>query len=522
MTETKFNQSSREALKRGIDMVADAVKVTLGARGRTVIIQRENGLPHVTKDGVTVAKSVYPEDPFEAMGADLIRDVARRTASEAGDGTTTATVLTQSIIADGMKYIVSGANPMDLKRGIDKGVQFVVEQLKAISRQIEPNSKSIEEIATISANNDSTVGRLLSQAMDAVGKNGVISIEQSDKLETEVDIIEGMHFGNGYVSPYFATDADSMTANYVNPMFLLSMSKIIDATELINPIEISIAENRPLIIIAEDVNGLALQMLIQNKIKNGLRVCGIKTPHFGEMRKDVLRDIAAMTGATIHEQNVSPDLTDFKKEDLGSAAKIKITGSQTIISSDSKYDALVKERVSFIEKRIEEVSGYDKEKLQERLAKLIGGIAVVKVGARTEVEMKEKKDRMDDALLAVRAAVTEGIIAGGGSAFVHVAKSMKDLQGENEDETLGIKIIQKSISAPCKQMILNSGKDFGAIIRDIETSDLGYNVKTEQMCDMIENGIIDPTKVARVALENAASIAGMILTTECSIVQKQK
>jgi chaperonin GroEL len=520
--DIKFDVSARDALKRGVDALANAVKVTLGPKGRNVVIDKKFGAPHVTKDGVTVAKEIELKDPFENMGAQLLKGVASKTADDAGDGTTTATVLAQSIVSVGLKNVTAGANPMDLKRGIDKAVIKVVERLKEMSKAIGEDSKEIESVATISANNDSTIGKLIAEAMQRVGKEGVISIEEAKGTDTTVEVVEGMQFDRGYVSPYFVTNTEKMVVEYERPFILIYDKKISTSKEIFPILEQVLQANRPLIIVSEDVEGEALTSLVVNRLRGGLRVAAVKAPGFGDRRKAMLEDIAILTGGTVVSEEVGMKLEEITLAELGSAAKVSIDKDNTTIVDGAGQKALVEARVNQIRAQVETTtSDYDKEKLQERLAKLAGGVAVLYVGAASEVEMKEKKDRMDDALSATRAAVAEGIIPGGGVAYIRAIEALKDFTGDNADETTGIAIVKRALEEPLRQIVANAGGEGAVIVNRVKegTGDYGYNARAERFEHLLVAGVVDPTKVARVALENAASIAGMILTTECSIVE---
>ena len=513
-----FDTDAREQLKSGVDALANAVKVTLGPKGRNVLIDKKFGAPQVTKDGVTVAKEVELEDNVANMGAQLVKEVASKTNDDAGDGTTTATVLAQAIISTGIKNVTAGANPMDLKRGIDKAVIAVVDDLKKQSQKVGDDISKIEQVATISANNDSTIGALIAEAMGKVKKEGVITVEEAKGTETHVDVVEGMQFDRGYISPYFITDTEKMEADLEKPYILITDKKISTMKELLPVLEPVAQSGRALLVIAEDVDGEALSSLVLNKLRGTLKIAAVKAPGFGDRRKEMLQDIAILTGGTVISEETGLKLDAATIDMLGSAEKVTLTKENTtIVNGAGKKDA-IKERVAQIRKQIESsTSDYDKEKLQERLAKLAGGVAVLYVGAATEVEMKEKKDRVDDALAATRAAVAEGIIPGGGVAYIRATKTLEKLKGENEDETTGIHIVKRAIEEPLRQIVANAGGEGSVVVNKVKEGKgaYGYNARTDEYEDMFKAGIIDPTKVARVALENAASVASMFLTTEC-------
>jgi chaperonin GroEL len=517
-----FDIEARDALKRGVDALANAVKVTLGPKGRNVVIDKKFGSPVITKDGVTVAKEIELKDPIENMGAQMVKEVASKTNDLAGDGTTTATVLAQSIVTTGIKNVAAGANPMDLKRGIDKAVKAVVENLKSFSRAVGDDNKKIEQVATISANNDPEIGQLIAQAMLKVGKDGVITVEEAKGTDTYVDVVEGMQFDRGYLSPYFVTNTEKMETDFENPYILIYDKKISNMKELLPILEKSVQTGRPLLIIAEDVEGEALATLVVNKIRGTLKIASVKAPGFGDRRKAMLEDIAILTGGTVISEERGYKLENADLSYLGSAERISIDkDNTTIINGAGKKDDIVA-RVNQIKAQIDATtSDYDKEKLQERLAKLAGGVAVLYVGAATEVEMKEKKDRVDDALHATRAAVEEGIIPGGGVGYIRSLSALDGIHAENEDEKTGINIIRKALEEPLRQIIANSGGEGSVIINKIKEGkdDFGYNARTEEFENLLEAGVIDPTKVSRVALENAASVAGMLLTTECVLAE---
>ena len=519
--EIKFEVDVRSKMKSGADALANAVKVTLGPKGRNVVIEKKFGAPQVTKDGVTVAKEVELEDRFENMGAQMVKEVASKTNEQAGDGTTTATVLAQAIINVGIKNVTAGANPMDLKRGIDKAVAAVVEDLKKQSQKVGGDYSKVEQVGTVSANNDSYIGKLIADAMSKVGRDGVITVEEAKGTDTEVKVVEGMQFDRGYISPYFMTNGDKMEAELSNPSILITDKKISSMKDLLPILEPIAREGRELLIIAEDVDGEALTTLVVNKLRGALKIAAVKAPGFGDRRKEMLQDIATLTGAIVVSEERGFTLENTTPDMLGHAEKVTITKENTTIVGGAGSKDAIEERVESIRKQIEvSTSDYDKEKLHERLGKLGGGVAVLYVGATTEVEMKEKKDRVEDALNATRAAVEEGYLPGGGVAYIRAAKALEGLQGENEDETTGIHIVAKAIEEPLRQIAINAGVDGSVIIQKIKEGkgDFGYNARTGEFVNMYEAGVIDPTKVARVALENAASVAGMFLTTECGIV----
>ena len=519
--EIKFDVDVRSKMKSGADALANAVKVTLGPKGRNVVIDKKFGAPQVTKDGVTVAKEVELEDRFENMGAQMVKEVASKTNEQAGDGTTTATVLAQAIINVGIKNVTAGANPMDLKRGIDKAVGAVVENLKKQSQKVGSDYSKVEQVGTVSANNDNYIGKLIADAMAKVGQDGVITVEEAKGTDTEVKVVEGMQFDRGYISPYFMTNGDKMEAELTNPYLLITDKKISAMKDLMPVLEPIAREGRELLIIAEDVDGEALTTLVVNKLRGALKIAAVKAPGFGDRRKEMLQDIAILTGATVVSEERGYTLENATLDMLGKAEKVTITKENTTIVGGTGSKQAIAERVESIRKQIEtSTSDYDKEKLKERLGKLGGGVAVLYVGATTEVEMKEKKDRVEDALNATRAAVEEGYLPGGGVAYIRAASALSRLKGENEDETTGIHIVAKAIEEPLRQIALNAGVDGSVIIQKIKEGkgDFGYNARTGEYVQMYEAGVIDPTKVARVALENAASVAGMFLTTECGIV----
>jgi chaperonin GroEL len=518
--EITFDTVAREKLKAGVDALANAVKVTLGPKGRNVVIDKKFGAPHITKDGVTVAKEIELSDPIENMGAQMLKEVASKTADQAGDGTTTATVLAQAMVGAGLKNVASGANPMDLKRGMDKAVKAVVAELRNISREVGSDYEKIKQVATISANNDEAVGSLIADAMKKVGTEGVITVEEAKGTETDVKTVEGMQFDRGYLSPYFVTNTEHMEAELENAFILIYDKKISSMKELLPVLEKTAQSGKPLLIIAEDVDGEALATLVVNKIRGALRVAAVKAPGFGDRRKAMLQDIAVLTGGTVISEETGLKLDNATLEDLGRAEKISIDKDNTTIVNGAGVKENIQSRVAEIKAQIEKTtSDYDREKLQERLAKLAGGVAVLYVGAATEVEMKEKKDRVDDALHATRAAVEEGIVPGGGVALIRASAALDTLTGLNDDETTGIQIVRRAIEEPLRQIVANAGGEGAVVIQKIREGkgDFGYNARNEQYEDLFAAGVIDPTKVSRVALENASSIAGMLLTTECVI-----
>ena len=519
--EIKFDVDVRSKMKVGVDSLANAVKVTLGPKGRNVVIDKKFGAPQITKDGVTVAKEIELEDRFENMGAQMVREVASKTNEQAGDGTTTATVLAQAIINVGIKNVTAGANPMDLKRGIDKAVATVVDDLKKRSQKVGSDYSKIEQVGTVSANNDVHIGKLIADAMSKVGKDGVITVEEAKGTETEVKVVEGMQFDRGYISPYFMTNSDKMEADLSNPSILICDKKISSMKDLLPILEPVAREGKELLIIAEDVDGEALTTLVVNKLRGTLKIAAVKAPGFGDRRKEMLQDIATLTGAVVVSEERGFTLENTTPDMLGKAEKVTITKENTTIVGGAGAKDAIQERVDSIRKQIEaSTSDYDKEKLKERLGKLSGGVAVLYVGATTEVEMKEKKDRVEDALNATRAAVEEGYLPGGGVSYIRAAEALEGIKGENDDETTGIHIVAKAIEEPLRQIASNAGVDGAVIIQKIKEGkdDFGYNARTGEYVNMYEAGVIDPTKVSRVALENAASVAGMFLTTECGIV----
>ncbi len=520
-----FNLEARDALKRGVDALANAVKVTLGPKGRNVIIDKKFGAPSITKDGVTVAKEIELRHPIENMGAQLVKEVASKTADMAGDGTTTATVLAQAIVTAGLKNVAAGANPMDLKRGIDKAVTSVIADLKKQSKSIGEDNKKIEQVATISANNDSEIGKLIAQAMGKVKKEGVITVEEAKGTDTTVEVVEGMQFDRGYISAYFVTNVDKMEAVMESPYVLIYDKKISNMKELLPILEKAVQTGKQIFIIAEDVDGEALSTLVVNKIRGALKICAIKAPGFGDRRKAMLEDIAILTGGTVISEERGFKLENADLSFLGKAEKITVDKDNTIIVGGAGKKVDITGRVNQIKAQIETTtSDYDKEKLQERLAKLAGGVAVLYIGAATEVEMKEKKDRVDDALHATRAAVEEGIIPGGGVAYIRAVDALEKLKGSNEDEQTGIAIVKRALEEPLRQIVANAGGEGSIVVQKIREgkNDFGYNARTEIYENLLAAGVIDPTKVARVALENAASIAGMLLTTECVLADEKE
>jgi len=523
--EIKFNIDARDQLKKGVDELANAVKVTLGPKGRNVIIEKKFGAPQITKDGVTVAKEVEVECPFENMGAQLVKEVASKTNDDAGDGTTTATVLAQSIISVGLKNVTAGANPMDLKRGIDKAVAKVVKNLKDQSVAVGDDLQKIEHVAKISANGDENIGKLIAEAMAKVKKEGVITVEEAKGTDTYVDVVEGMQFDRGYISPYFVTDTEKMEADLENPYILIYDKKISVLKDLLPILEKTVQSGRPLLIIAEDIESEALTTLVVNRLRGSLKVAAVKAPGFGDRRKEMLEDIAVLTGGVVISEEKGIKLDAATMDMLGTADKVTINKDNTTIVNGAGDKAAISARVGQIKTQIEKTtSDYDREKLQERLAKLAGGVAVLYVGAPSEVEMKEKKDRVDDALSATRAAIEEGTVPGGGTAYIRAIDAIEDLKGENEDETTGIEIIKRAIEEPLRQIVNNCGKEGAVVVQKVKEGkgNFGYNARTDVYEDLAAAGVIDPAKVARVALENAASIAGMFLTTECIIAEKKE
>ncbi len=523
--EIKFNIKAREELKNGVDALADAVKVTLGPKGRNVIIEKKFGAPHITKDGVTVAREIELEDPFQNMGAQLVKEVASKTGDQAGDGTTTATVLAQAIVNVGLKNVAAGANPMDLKRGIDKAVSKVVEGIKAQSVEVDDDIKKIQDVARVSANNDEEIGRLIAEAMKKVKKEGVITVEEAKGTETSVDVVEGMQFDRGYISPYFVTNSDKMECEMENPYILLYDKKISNLKDMLPVLEAVAQSGRPLLIIAEDVDNEALATLVVNRLRGSLKICAVKAPGFGDRRKEMLEDIAILTNGTVISEVKGMQLSQATVQDLGTAEKVTVNKDNTTIVNGGGNSDAIAARVNQIKAQIETTtSNYDKEKLQERLAKLAGGVAVLYIGAPSEVEMKEKKDRVDDALSATRAAIAEGIVPGGGVAYIRCLPALDELKGDNDDENTGIAIIRRAIEEPMRQIVANAGVEGAVILQKVREGqgDYGYNARTDTFENFFETGVIDPAKVTRVALENAASIAGMFLTTECVIADKKE
>jgi chaperonin GroEL len=519
--DIKFNIEARDGLKKGVDALANAVKVTLGPKGRNVVIDKKFGSPQITKDGVTVAKEIELKDPLQNMGAQMLKEVASKTADIAGDGTTTATVLAQAIVNAGLKNVAAGANPIDLKRGIDKAVIATIEQLRKLSKEIGDDNNKIQQVASISANNDNEIGTLIAEAMKKVGKDGVITVEEAKGTDTTVDIVEGMQFDRGYLSPYFVTNTDKMEADLEDAMILIYDKKVSSMKDLLPVLEKVVQTGKPLIIISEEVEGEALATLVVNKIRGSLKIAAVKAPGFGDRRKEMLQDIAVLTGGTVISEEQGRKLEDASLADLGRAEKVTITKDTTTIVNGAGEKTAIEARIKQIKAQIEATtSDYDKEKLQERLAKLAGGVAVLYIGAASEVEMKEKKDRVDDALHATRAAVEEGIVPGGGTSFIRAIAGLENLVGENEDENTGIQIIRRALEEPLRQIVTNAGMESSIIVQKVKEGkdDFGYNARTETYENLIKSGVIDPTKVSRVALENAASVASMILTTECSLV----
>ena len=521
--DIKYNMDARDLLKKGVDQLANAVKVTLGPKGRNVVIEKKFGAPQITKDGVTVAKEVELENKFENTGAQLVKSVASKTGDDAGDGTTTATILTQAIVNEGLKNVTAGANPMDLKRGIDKAVAAVVEYIKAHAEQVDDNYDKIEQVATVSANNDAEIGKLLADAMRKVSKDGVITIEESKSRDTNIGVVEGMQFDRGYLSGYFMTDADKMECVMDNPYILLYDKKISNLKEFLPILQPAVESGRPLLVIAEDVDSEALTTLVVNRLRGGLKICAVKAPGFGDRRKAMLEDIAVLTGGVVISEEKGLKLEQATLDMLGSADKVTVTKDNTTIVNGHGEKTNIHDRVAQIKNEIENTkSSYDKEKLQERLAKLAGGVAVLYVGANSEVEMKEKKDRVDDALCATRAAIEEGIVAGGGTTYIRALDALKDMKGDNADETTGIRIVERAIEEPLRQIVANAGGEGSVVVNKVREGegDFGYNARKDVYEDMRQAGIVDPAKVERVALENAASIAGLFLTTECVLVDK--
>ncbi|MDR2498435.1 MAG: chaperonin GroEL [Tannerellaceae bacterium] len=523
--EIKFNIEARDLLKKGVDELANAVKITLGPKGRNVIVEKKFGAPQITKDGVTVAKEIELASPYENMGAQLVKEVASKTNDNAGDGTTTATVLAQSIIAVGLKNVTAGANPMDLKRGIDKAVVKVVESLAEQAEAVGDSMEKIENVAKISSNGDESIGKLIAEAMKKVNKEGVITVEEAKGIETTVDVVEGMQFDRGYISAYFATDTEKMEANLDNPFILINEKKISVLKELLPILEQTVQTGRPLLIIAEDIDSEALTTLVVNRLRGSLKICAVKAPGFGDRRKAMLEDIAILTGGTVISEETGLKLENATIEMLGTAEKVVVNKDNTTIVNGAGNKADIQARIGQLKSQIEvTTSDYDKEKLQERLAKLSGGVAVLYVGAPSEVEMKEKKDRVNDALSATRAAIEEGTVPGGGVAYIRAIDALEGMKGENEDETTGIEIVKRAIEEPLRQIVINAGKEGAVVVQKVKEGkgDFGYNARTDVYENLCATGVIDPAKVARVALENAASIAGMFLTTECVIAEKKE
>lgn len=521
--DIKFNKDARELLKSGVDQLADAVKVTLGPKGRNVVIGKKFGAPQITKDGVTVAKEIELEDSFENAGAQLVKSVASKTGDDAGDGTTTATILTQAIVTEGLKNVAAGANPMDLKRGIDKAVNKVVDFIKENAEIVGNNYDKIEQVATVSANNDPEIGKLLADAMRKVSKDGVITIEESKTRDTNIDVVEGMQFDRGYLSGYFVTDTDKMEVLMENPYILIYDKKISNVKDFLPILQPAAESGRPLLVIAEDVDSEALTTLVVNRLRGGLKICAVKAPGFGDRRKAMLEDIAVLTGGVVISEDKGLTLDKATLEMLGSAKKVTVSKDFTTIVDGAASKEAIADRVNIIKNEIANTkSQYDKEKLQERLAKLAGGVAVLYVGANSEVEMKEKKDRVDDALCATRAATEEGVVIGGGTTYIRAQEVLKNLKGDNSDEQTGINIVCRAIEEPLRQIVSNAGGEGAVVVNKVRESkgDFGYNARRDQYEDLRVAGVIDPAKVARVALENAASIAGMFLTTECIVVDK--
>ena len=520
-----FNIDARDQLKKGVDELANAVKVTLGPKGRNVIIEKKYGAPHITKDGVTVAKEIELEDSVQNLGAQLVKEVASKTGDDAGDGTTTATVLAQAIVGVGLKNVTAGANPMDLKRGIDKAVAKVVESIKAQAQEVGDNYDKIEQVATISANNDAVIGKLIADAMKKVSKDGVITIEEAKGTDTTIDVVEGMQFDRGYISPYFVTNTEKMEVEMEKPFILIHDKKISNLKELLPVLEPAVQSGRPLLIIAEDVDSEALTTLVVNRLRAQLKICAVKAPGFGDRRKEMLEDIAVLTGGIVISEEKGIKLESATIEMLGTAERITVSKDNTVIVNGAGAKENIMARVSQIKSQIAATSSdYDREKLQERLAKLAGGVAVLYVGAASEVEMKEKKDRVDDALSATRAAIEEGIVPGGGVTYIRAISSLEGLKGECDDEQTGIEIVKRAIEEPLRQISTNAGKEGAVIVQKVREGegDFGYNARADRFENMLAAGVVDPAKVTRVALENAASIAGMFLTTECVITDKKE
>ncbi len=521
--QIKFNIEARDLLKQGVDQLANAVKVTLGPKGRNVVIEKKFGAPQITKDGVTVAKEIELEDPFENTGAQLVKSVASKTGDDAGDGTTTATLLAQAIITEGLKNVTAGANPMDLKRGIDKAVKAVTDFIASSAEKVDDNYDKIEQVATVSANNDKEIGKLLADAMRKVSKDGVISIEESKSRDTHIEVVEGMQFDRGYLSGYFVTDPDKLECVFDNPLILIYDKKISNIKEFLPILQPAAETGRPLLVIAEDVDSEALTTLVVNRLRSGLKICAVKAPGFGDRRKAMLEDIAVLTGGVVISEEKGLKLEQATLEMLGTCEKVTISKDNTTIVDGAGSKEAIADRVAAIKNEIANTtSSYDKEKLQERLAKLSGGVAVLYVGANSEVEMKEKKDRVDDALCATRAAIEEGVVAGGGTTYIRALEALADVKGDNADEQTGINIVARAIEEPLRQIVINAGGEGAVVVQKVREGegDFGYNAHLDVYEDLRKSGVIDPAKVARVALENAASIAGMFLTTECLVVDK--
>jgi chaperonin GroEL len=523
--DVKFGADARERMLRGVDILADAVKVTLGPKGRNVVIEKSFGAPRSTKDGVTVAKEIELADRFENMGAQMVREVASKTNDAAGDGTTTATVLAQAIVREGSKSVAAGMNPMDLKRGIEKAVQAVVADLKKRSKKVKSNDE-IRQVGTISANGDATVGKMIAEAMAKVGNEGVITVEEAKSLDTELEVVEGMQFDRGYISPYFITNADKMVCELDDPYILIHEKKLSSLQPMLPILEAVVQAGRPLLIIAEEVEGEALATLVVNKLRGGLKVAAVKAPGFGDRRKAMLEDIAIVTGGQVISEDLGIKLENVKIGMMGTAKKVRITKDDTTIIDGAGKKADIQARVSQIKAQVEETtSDYDKEKLQERLAKLAGGVAVIRIGGATEVEVKEKKDRVDDALNATKAAVEEGILPGGGTALLYATKALKDLVGDNEDQTLGIAIVRKAIQSPIRQIVENCGVEASIVVGKLleqKSNTFGFDAQSETYVDLVEAGIVDPTKVVRIALQDAASVAALLITTEAMVADRPK
>ncbi len=523
--EILFNIDARDQLKKGVDELANAVKVTLGPKGRNVILEKKFGAPQITKDGVTVAKEIELEDSFQNLGAQLVKEVASKTGDDAGDGTTTATVLAQSIVNVGLKNVTAGANPMDLKRGIDKAVESVVANIKSQSKTVGDNYDKIEQVATVSANNDARIGKLIADAMRKVSKDGVITIEEAKGTQTTIEVVEGMQFDRGYISPYFVTNTEKMEVEFEKPYILIHDKKISNLKELLPILEPAVQSGRPLLIIAEDVESEALTTLVVNRLRASLKICAVKAPGFGDRRKEMLEDIAILTGGTVISEEKGIQLENATLEMLGTAEKITVDKDNTTIVNGAGSKEDINTRITQIKSQIAATtSDYDREKLQERLAKLAGGVAVLYVGAASEVEMKEMKDRVDDALHATRAAIEEGVVPGGGVAYIRSIEALEQLKGDNEDETTGIEIVKRAIEEPLRQIVANAGKEGAVVVQKVRegNGDFGYNARTDKYENFFEAGVVDPAKVTRVALENAASIAGMFLTTECVVTEKKE